>query len=115
MRRRTFCKSAVAAAVTTTLSACGARQQATDPGPTIPAVAMNGEELSVEAAAISELRGSLAGNLFLQGDDGYDAAKQVWNGMFDHKRPAIVVQCASTCGELRPGARHPGFGQVRRA
>ena len=96
MRRRTFCKSAVAAAVTTTLSACGARQQATDPGPTIPAVAMNGEELSVEAAAISELRGSLAGNLFLQGDDGYDAAKQVWNGMFDHKRPAIVVQCAST-------------------
>ena len=95
MRRRTFCKSALAAAVTASLSACGARQQATDPGPTIPAVSMNGDEMSIETAAIEELRGGLAGNLFLQGDDGYDAAKLVWNGMFDHKRPAMVAQCVS--------------------
>lgn len=96
MRRRTFCKSALAAAVTTSLSACGARQQSADPGPTIPAISMHGEELSIEAAAVEELRGSLKGSLFLQSDDGYDAAKQVWNGMFDHKTPAMVVQCATT-------------------
>ena len=96
MHRRTFCKSAVAAAITTGLSACGARQQANSPGLSIPAISLGGEELSLESAAVEELRGSLRGRLFLQGDEGYDAAKRVWNGMFDHKQPAVVVQCAST-------------------
>ncbi len=96
MKRRTFCASAVAAAVATTLSACGARQQAGDPGPSIPAVSMHGDELSIESAAIEELRSGLDGQLFLQGDDGYDQAKLVWNGMFDYKKPAMVVQCATT-------------------
>lgn len=95
MQRRTFCKSAIAAAITTSVSACGARQQAGDPGPSIPAVSMNGDELSIESAAIEELRGSVDGRLLLQGDEGYDAAKRVWNGMFDDKTPAMVVQCAS--------------------
>lgn len=96
MRRRAFCKSALAVAVSTSLSACGARQQSNDRGPTIPAVSPDGEELSIESAAIDELRGALDGNLFLQGDDGYEAAKLVWNGMFDDKKPAIVVRCTST-------------------
>jgi len=95
VKRRTFCKSAVAAAISTSLSACGARQQANDPGPAISAVSMHGDELSIESAAVEELRGSIDGSVFLQGDDGYDAAKRVWNGMFDHKRPAMVVQCAA--------------------
>jgi FAD/FMN-containing dehydrogenase len=95
MLRRTFCQSAIAAAVTTSLSACGARQQASDPGPMISAMSMDGEELSIESAVVEELRGSLEGRLFLQADEGYDAAKLVWNGMFDHKRPAMVAQCTS--------------------
>lgn len=57
---------------------------------------MNGEELSLESSAIAEFGESLQGRVFLQGDDGYDAAKLVWNGMFDHKRPAMVAQCTST-------------------
>jgi len=96
MHRRTFCKSAIAAAVTTTLSACGARQQAAAPGPSIPAVSMEGEELSLESAAVEELRGSLKGRLYLQGDEGYTEAKRVWNGMFVDKKPSVVVQCEST-------------------
>ena len=96
MKRRTFCKSAVAATIATSLSACGARQQASDPGTSISAVSMHGDELSIESAAVEELRGSIDGSIVLQGDDGYDAAKRVWNGMFDHKRPALVVQCTST-------------------
>ena len=55
MHRRTFCKTAVAAAITTSLSACGARQQASDPGLSISAVSMHGDELSIETAAIEEL------------------------------------------------------------
>jgi FAD/FMN-containing dehydrogenase len=34
--------------------------------------------------------------VFLQADQGYATAKRVWNGMFDDKQPAMVVQCMST-------------------
>lgn len=95
MLRRTFCQSAIAAAVTTNLSACGARQQANNPGPSIPAVSMNGHDISLESAAVDELAGQLQGSLFRQADAGYSTAKTVWNGMFDHKQPALVVQCAT--------------------
>jgi len=95
MRRRTFCKSTVAAAVAATLPACGSDSSTTDVGSLIPAVTGAGEELSLESAAVAELAGSLQGSLFLQADEGYAAAKQVWNGMFDHKQPAMVVQCTA--------------------
>ena len=38
------------------------------------------------------LGSSLAGELLLPGDDGYDAARQVHNGMID-KRPALIARC----------------------
>ena len=96
MHRRTFCQSAVAAAVTASLSACGARQQAGDPGLSIPAVSLDGTDISLESTAVAELRESLDGSLLLQGEDGYAAARRVWNGMFDDRKPALVAQCAST-------------------
>ena len=47
---------------------------------------LDGGELSLESAAVRELADGLGGNLFLQADEGYaDAAKLVWNGMFDSK------------------------------
>lgn len=69
---------------------------ATDVGSLIPAVSSVGDEISIETAAIGELADSLAGRLYLQDDEGYVAAKRVWNGMFDHKQPSMVVQCVST-------------------
>jgi len=97
MLRRTFCKSAVAAAVATTLPACSSKKEAVANavGSMIPAVTGAGEEISIESAAVAELADSLHGSLFLQADEGYDTAKQVWNGMFDHKQPAVVVQCTA--------------------
>ena len=92
MHRRTFCKSTLAAAVAATLPGCGSENT----GSVIPAMSMNGDELSIESAAVTEFAESLGGDLLLQGDEGYAAAKQVWNGMFDHKQPAMVVQCLST-------------------
>jgi FAD/FMN-containing dehydrogenase len=56
----------------------------------------DGTQLSIESAAISEFADSLGGNLYLQTDAGYAASKKVWNGMFDAKQPAMVVQCTST-------------------
>ena len=98
MHRRTFCKSALAAGIAASLAGySGARSQTpTDRGAFIPAVSSNGAELSIETAAIAELAAALKGRLYLQGDEGYAGAKAVWNGMFDHKRPAMVAQCEST-------------------
>lgn len=94
MQRRAFCKSTLAAAVAATLPGCGSENA--DTGSVIPAISNSGEQLSIESAAIAELSESLAGNLYLQTDTGYDAAKLIWNGMFDSKQPAMVVQCLST-------------------
>ena len=95
MRRRTFCKSTLSLALATTLPGCGTKSN-TDVGSLIPAISSSGEELSLESAAVSELAGSLDGRVLLQADKDYAAAKMIWNGMFDSKRPAMVVQCLST-------------------
>ena len=42
-----------------------------------------------------ELRRALHGPVWEFGDDGYDAARTVWNGAVDH-RPAVVARCADT-------------------
>ena len=98
MHRRAFCKTTLAAAVAAAIPGCGqdAAPVATDIGGLVPAVSLAGEEISIETAAIGELADSLSGRLYLQDDEGYASAKRVWNGMFDHKQPSMVVQCAST-------------------
>jgi len=88
MKRRTFCKSTLAAAAAATFPACGTK--VAEP---IPALSLAGEELSLEAAAVKELGESLGGRLLLSGDDGYEGARTVWNGMID-KRPALIAVCA---------------------
>ncbi|MDQ3547922.1 MAG: FAD-binding oxidoreductase [Chloroflexota bacterium] len=40
-----------------------------------------------------QFRSTLRGRLLLPDDDGYDAARAIWNGMID-KRPALIVQPA---------------------
>ncbi len=46
-------------------------------------------------ATIEEFKASLRGELIQPNDEAYDAARKVWNGMFDRK-PAIIVRCVST-------------------
>jgi FAD/FMN-containing dehydrogenase len=45
------------------------------------------------ASEIAELRAALRGGLLCPGDDGYDAARAVWNGMID-RSPAVIARCA---------------------
>ena len=47
----------------------------------------------VDNRRIQELRERLRGRLFLPGEEGYDGARQVFNGIID-KRPAVIVRCA---------------------
>ena len=42
---------------------------------------------------MEEFRASLRGHLLHPGEDGYDEARKIWNGMFD-RRPAVIARCA---------------------
>src|SRR5262245_52860223 len=48
---------------------------------------------TLDSAVVDTFKASLRGKLHLSGDDGYDAARRVWNGMID-RRPDLIVRCA---------------------
>src|SRR5690348_5965381 len=41
---------------------------------------------------IAEFRTTLRGKLLQPGDDAYDEARVIWNGMID-RHPALIAQC----------------------
>lgn len=95
MHRRTFCKNTLAATVAAVLPGCSVDSDNSSVGGTIAALTGDRAEINIETAAIAELSEAMQGRLMLAADDGYDAARMVWNGMFD-KRPALIAQCQST-------------------
>jgi FAD/FMN-containing dehydrogenase len=48
---------------------------------------------SVDQETIEGFRQSLRGQVLTHGDEGYDAARQVWNAMID-RQPALIARCA---------------------
>ena len=44
---------------------------------------------------LEQLRGAFSGHLLQAGDDGYDAARAVHNGLVD-RRPALIARCQNT-------------------
>lgn len=96
MKRRTFCRSALATAVATSMpmprvfaEAARTMSRIVDD---VPAVTRNGGETVLEKAAIKELRDSMRGQVLLPDNVGYDDARKIWNGMFD-RRPALIARC----------------------
>ena len=49
----------------------------------------------IKEAAVEEFKARLRGQLLRPGDDAYDEARKLWNGMFD-RRPALIARCAGT-------------------
>lgn len=47
----------------------------------------------LDEGAVSTFKTGLRGELFRPGDDAYDGARKVWNGMID-RRPALIARCA---------------------
>lgn len=49
----------------------------------------------LKAIAVQELREGFRGEIIIPGDNGYEAARKIWNDMFDRK-PAIIARCVGT-------------------
>ncbi len=48
---------------------------------------------TLDLADVQDFRGRLHGELICMGDEGYDCARKVWNGMID-KHPLLIIRCA---------------------
>ena len=98
MRRRSFCRTTLSAGIAAAFPASGllAQLRAMSSVPAeIPAVTTTGDELSIEPAAAMELAEALDGVLLFPGDERYESARKVWNGMID-RRPAMIAMCANS-------------------
>ena len=58
------------------------------------AIRRTGEETVLQRAEIEEFAKSLRRALLLPTSPRYDAARKIWNGAWDEKRPALIAQCA---------------------
>ena len=56
---------------------------------------LNGEKTEIADATFQELRTVFRGSLIVPGDDGFDEARKVWNGMID-RRPGLIARCSGT-------------------
>jgi len=56
-------------------------------------IAAVGGDKILEDAVVQKFAESLRGRLVRPGDDGYDAARKVWNGMIN-RQPALIARCA---------------------
>ncbi len=90
MERREFIRSglALAAVASPARSLAELLSSAGD----LPARMLDGGETLLRASSVAALAGSLRGDLLASSDPGYDAARRLWNGMFD-RRPALVARC----------------------
>jgi FAD/FMN-containing dehydrogenase len=53
---------------------------------------LEGSTKKIAPEVVSALRGKVRGTVALPGEDGYDAARTIWNAMID-RRPGLVVRC----------------------
>jgi FAD/FMN-containing dehydrogenase len=92
MRRRTFVRTTLGAAVAATFP--GYRIAWQDP-PDVEAVTGDGKPVTLKGKRIAELAARLRGRVLLAKDEGYDQARRILNPSFD-KRPALIVQPTGT-------------------
>ncbi len=62
---------------------------------TLTLTGLSGESRLVPAAAVDALAANLSGPLLRPGMDGYEEARQIWNGIFD-RHPGLIARCTTT-------------------
>ncbi|HXZ59636.1 MAG TPA: FAD-binding oxidoreductase [Steroidobacteraceae bacterium] len=65
-----------------------------------PAIGLDGQQLTIKAADIDDLRAGLRGELITADQSGYDAARRLWNPAFD-KKPALIARCVGAADVRR--------------
>jgi hypothetical protein len=60
----------------------------------ITARTLEGAAIALRGADVHDLAKSLRGELLLPSAPGYDAARRIWNGMFDN-HPALIARCVA--------------------
>jgi FAD/FMN-containing dehydrogenase len=97
MKRRAFCGMTLSAGVAAYLPfgrLMSAPGGSSPPEPAdLRAVKLSGDETTIERTVVEDFRASLRGPLLTVSQEGYDAARRVWNGMID-KHPALIARCA---------------------
>src|SRR3954471_16440280 len=91
--RRGFVGSALAAA-TLPLGRAWADANDVELPEQLSAIGLDGKPIAIARADIKEFRASLRGQLLLAGNDGYEQARKIWNGVFD-RHPALIARCAN--------------------
>jgi hypothetical protein len=92
--RRGFVGSALAAA-TLPLGRAWADAKDVELPEQLAAVGLDGKPISIPRADIKDFRASLHGQLLLAGNEGYEQARKIWNGVFD-RHPAMIARCANS-------------------
>jgi hypothetical protein len=97
MKRRAFCRSAVAMAMAASLHGTRAWAEAERAaGKILSDVNLKtrtGGETVVARAAVVELKEAMYGQLLMPDSASYEDVRKIWNGMFD-RRPALIARCA---------------------
>jgi len=92
--RRGFVGSALAAA-TLPLGRAWADAKDVELPEQLAAIGLDGKPIAIARADIKEFRASLRGQLLLAGNEGYEQARKIWNGVFD-RHPALIARCADS-------------------
>ena len=98
MKRRSFCASAIS--LLTTAAVPWHRSFVANAAGELPALGHSGKQVLIQASDIDDLRAGLRGQLLVPGQDGYDAARKIWNGAFD-RRPALIARCSGAADIAR--------------
>ena len=54
---------------------------------------MQQTQVLIEETVVEEFRGTFSGAVLRREDEGYDAARSVFNGMYD-RRPTLIARCS---------------------
>jgi hypothetical protein len=66
----------------------------------LKAIEIDGKDIKIDEKDINEFRSNIRGKVLIEGEEGYEKARKIWNGIID-KKPAIIVQCKGVADVIR--------------